>query len=105
MSGLASAVSGCGGRARFIDSSSLTPTLFLFFATLPYQLGRKFPDIGRVKVDKFGNIIGGVNPFEGTDIKLEDQPKPDDDEEVNTAVVSLSKMNGLLRHIATKFVA
>lgn len=47
-----------------------------------------------MKVDKFGNIVGGVNPFEGTDIKLEDQPKPDN-EEVGTAFVSLSKMNGL----------
>lgn len=46
------------------------------------QLARKFPDIGRVKVDKFGNIVGGVNPFEGTDVKLEDQPTPDDDEKV-----------------------
>ena len=35
-----------------------------------------------MKVDKFGNIIGGVNPFEGTDVKLEDQPRIDDDEEV-----------------------
>ncbi|CAN0310431.1 unnamed protein product [Pylaiella littoralis] len=48
---------------------------------LAQELGRKFPDIGRVKVDNFGNIVGGVNPFEGTDIKLEDQPKPNDDEE------------------------
>lgn len=25
-----------------------------------------------------GNIIGGVNPFEDTDVKLEDQPHPED---------------------------
>ena len=42
-----------------------------------------------MKVDKFGNIIGGVNPFEGTDVKLEDQPKPDDDEEVGSTCVVL----------------
>ncbi|CAB1119056.1 unnamed protein product [Ectocarpus sp. CCAP 1310/34] len=47
---------------------------------LAEELARKFPDIGRVKVDKFGNIVGGVDPFEGTDVKLEDQPIPDDDE-------------------------
>lgn len=35
-----------------------------------------------MKVDKFGNIIGGVDPFEGTDVKLEDQPKVGDDEKV-----------------------
>lgn len=27
-----------------------------------------------------GSIIGGVNPFEDTDIKLEDQPHPEDQE-------------------------
>eukprot|EP00903_Cladosiphon_okamuranus_P014435 g13394.t1 len=48
---------------------------------LAQELARKFPDIGRVKVDKFGNIIGGVNPFEGTDVKLEDQPRIDDEED------------------------
>ncbi|CAM9262649.1 unnamed protein product [Ectocarpus fasciculatus] len=47
---------------------------------LAQELARKFPDIGRVRVDKFGKIVGGVNPFEGTDVKLEDQPNPDDDE-------------------------
>lgn len=50
-----------------------------------HQLARKFPDIGRVRVDKFGNIVGGVNPFEGTDIKLEDQPRMDSDEEVGAS--------------------
>lgn len=41
-----------------------------------------------MKVDKFGNIIGGVNPFEGTDVKLEDQPKIGDDEEVGAGIMS-----------------
>lgn len=60
------------------------------FCSIFHQLARKFPDIGRVKVDKFGNIIGGVNPFEGTDVKLEDQPRIDDDEEVGaTQLLSL----------------
>lgn len=44
------------------------------------QLARKFPDIGQVRVDRMGNIIGGVNPFEDTDVKLEDQPHPEDQE-------------------------
>lgn len=44
------------------------------------QLARQFPDIGQVKVDRMGNIIGGVNPFEGMDAKLEDQPNPADQE-------------------------
>ena len=45
-----------------------------------FQLARKFPDIGQVRVDRMGNIIGGVNPFEGTNVKLEDQPDPEDQE-------------------------
>lgn len=39
-----------------------------------------------MRVDKFGKIVGGVNPFEGTDVKLEDQPNPDDDEKVRAAL-------------------
>lgn len=73
--------------------SAFIVTLFHRVVISSHQLGRKFPDIGRVKVDNFGNIVGGVNPFEGTDIKLEDQPKPSDDEEVGTAVVSMFKMH------------
>lgn len=64
------------------DAVFLRSTVFLL------QLARKFPDIGRVKVDKFGDIIGGVNPFEGTDIKLEDQPRIDDKEEVRANQLS-----------------
>lgn len=36
--------------------------------------------MGQVKVDRMGNIIGGVNPFEGTDVKLEDRPNSDSQE-------------------------
>lgn len=32
-----------------------------------------------------GNIIGGVNPFEGTDVKLEDRPNLDEQEVKNTS--------------------
>lgn len=31
------------------------------------QVARTYPDIGHVVVDRMGKIIGGVNPFEGTD--------------------------------------
>lgn len=31
-------------------------------------------------VDRTGKIIGGVNPFEGTDVKLEDQASEEDGE-------------------------
>lgn len=42
--------------------------------------------MGVVEVDRMGKIIGGVNPFEGTDVKLEDQPNHED-EEVRTDTV------------------
>lgn len=50
-----------------------------------------------MKVDKFGNIIGGVNPFEGTDIKLEDQPKVGDDGEVG-AIPLLPRSSSLMKN-------
>lgn len=42
--------------------------------------------MGVVEVDRMGKIIGGVNPFEGTDVKLEEQPNHED-EEVRTDTV------------------
>ncbi len=80
-----------GGNKRVSDrwtNREHDSPLLRFFGL--HQLARKFPDIGRVKVDKFGNIIGGVNPFEGTDVKLEDQPKLDDDAEVGATCLALS---------------
>ena len=37
-----------------------------------------------------GNIIGGVNPFEGTDVKLEDRPNPDEEEVQHNLTTSIS---------------
>lgn len=52
------------------------------FPVCIFQLALKFPDMGQVKVDRMGNIVGGANPFEGMDIEPENQPSPED-EEVN----------------------
>lgn len=52
----------------------------LKFNFLIFQIARKYPDIGQVEVDRLGHIVGGVNPFEGTEVKLEDQYLSDYDE-------------------------
>ncbi|CAM9783625.1 unnamed protein product, partial [Laminaria digitata] len=60
---------------------------------LAQELARKFPDIGQVRVDRMGNIIGGVNPFEDTDVKLEDQPHPEDQEDFPEMAGEISGMD------------
>lgn len=62
------------------------------------QLARKFPDIGQVRVDRMGNIIGGVNPFEDTNVKLEDQPHPED-QEVGANSANRTYYKGALRAV------
>ncbi|CAM9107745.1 unnamed protein product [Choristocarpus tenellus] len=48
-------------------------------ARLAQEVLKKFPDVGVVRVDRRGNIIGGADPFEGTDVNpLEDIPSEED---------------------------
>lgn len=44
-------------------------------------------------VDRYGKIIGGVNPFEGTDIKLEDQPNQEEEEVSELAATRMTLIN------------
>ncbi|CAM9229663.1 unnamed protein product [Discosporangium mesarthrocarpum] len=48
---------------------------------LAEELKKKYPDIGVVEVDRMGNVVGGVNPFEDTEVEDEHPLGQGNDEE------------------------